>query len=135
MAVGDYGGLWMNVSNCGEYGGGGQLRRQGNPAGAICITLESDEAVGSLDLFDAELSPQRYCRGPRSQKAGCGVGYGGKREGGGLYLTLHCHHQSDFCINMGSNEIHFKPVTAPVCKISGLKNVHTPLKTVYFPVS
>ena len=24
-----------------------------------------------------------------------------------LYLSLHCHHQNDFCIKMGSEESHF----------------------------
>ena len=24
-----------------------------------------------------------------------------------IYLSLHCHHQNDFCIKMGSNESHF----------------------------
>ena len=24
-----------------------------------------------------------------------------------IYLLLHCHHQNDFCIKMGSNESHF----------------------------
>ena len=33
-------------------------------------------------------------------------------EGGGgrgrlLYLSLHCHHQNDSCIKMGSDESHF----------------------------
>ena len=32
-------------------------------------------------------------------------------EGGGkgeiIYLSLHCHHQNDFCINVGSDESHF----------------------------
>ena len=31
-------------------------------------------------------------------------------EGGGgeiIYLSLHCHHQNDFCIKMGSDESHF----------------------------
>ena len=23
------------------------------------------------------------------------------------YLSLHCHHQNDFCIKMGSDENHF----------------------------
>ena len=23
------------------------------------------------------------------------------------YISLHCHHQNDFCIKMGSNERHF----------------------------
>ena len=26
---------------------------------------------------------------------------------GRLYISLHCHHQSDSCIKMGSNESHF----------------------------
>ena len=25
-----------------------------------------------------------------------------------IYLSLHCHHQNDSCINMGSDESHFK---------------------------
>ena len=29
----------------------------------------------------------------------------GKREL--IYLSLHCHHQNDFCINVGSDESHF----------------------------
>ena len=28
-------------------------------------------------------------------------------EGGRLYLLLHCHHQNDSCIKMGSDESHF----------------------------
>ena len=29
-------------------------------------------------------------------------------EGEGIiYLPLHCHHQNDFCIKMGSDESHF----------------------------
>ena len=30
---------------------------------------------------------------------------GGQREI--IYLSLHCHHQNDSCIKMGSNESHF----------------------------
>ena len=43
--------------------------------------------------------------------------YYGRGEGGGgvwrwgereiIYLSLHCHHQNDFCIKMGSDESHF----------------------------
>ena len=29
----------------------------------------------------------------------------GKREI--IYLSLHCHHQNDFCIKVGSGESHF----------------------------
>ena len=37
---------------------------------------------------------------------------GGGRYGGGgreiiIYLSLHCHHQNDSCIKMGSDESHF----------------------------
>ena len=35
------------------------------------------------------------------------VGGGGGEEGGRLYLSLHCHHQNDSCIKMGSDESHF----------------------------
>ena len=27
--------------------------------------------------------------------------------GGGRYLSLHCHHQNDACMKMGSDESHF----------------------------
>ena len=44
--------------------------------------------------------------------------YGTGRRGGGeavwrcgereiIYLSLHCHHQNDSCIKMGSDESHF----------------------------
>ena len=37
-----------------------------------------------------------------------GRGYGGVWGGGEIiYLSLHCHHQNDFCIKMGSDESHF----------------------------
>ena len=37
------------------------------------------------------------------------MGEEGGREGGReiIYLTLHCHHQNDSCIKMGSDESHF----------------------------
>ena len=28
-------------------------------------------------------------------------------EGDYIYLSLHCHHQNDFCIKMSSEESHF----------------------------
>ena len=34
-----------------------------------------------------------------------GCGGGGEREI--IYLSLHCHHQNDFCIKVGSDENHF----------------------------
>ena len=44
----------------------------------------------------------------RNHKAYQG-GEGGMEGGEGeiIYLSLHCHHQNDFCINVGSDESHF----------------------------
>ena len=39
------------------------------------------------------------------KKGGKGVWGWGKREI--TYLSLHCHHQNDSCIKMGSDESHF----------------------------
>ena len=38
-----------------------------------------------------------------------GGGAEGVRSVGGeiIYQSLHCHHQNDFCIKMGSDESHF----------------------------
>ena len=36
-----------------------------------------------------------------------GRGYGGGGRGRLLYLSLHCHHQNDPSIKMGSDESHF----------------------------
>ena len=54
--------------------------------------------AGWLNLFNAELSPKRYWRGPKSQALG--------KEGHYAYhytvtlcLSLHCHQQNDSCIN------------------------------------
>ena len=54
--------------------------------------------------INAELSPKRYLRGPRSQEVVV-VGRGGGEWGG--YLTLHYHHLNDFCIEIGSDESRF----------------------------
>ena len=36
---------------------------------------------------------------------GGGVWRWGEREI--IYLSLHCHHQNDYCVKMGSDESHF----------------------------
>ena len=36
-----------------------------------------------------------------------GRGYGGVGEREIIYLSLHCHHQNDSCIKVGSDESHF----------------------------
>ena len=38
---------------------------------------------------------------------GGGRGYGGGGKRGVIYLSLHCHHQNDFCIKIGSDDSHF----------------------------
>ena len=38
---------------------------------------------------------------------GGGGGGGGEERDCIVYLSLHCHHQSDSCIKMGSDESHF----------------------------
>ena len=50
--------------------------------------------VGWLNAFNADLSFKRYWQG-------------GGGERGRLYLKLHCHHQNDSCIKMGSDESYF----------------------------
>ena len=41
----------------------------------------------------------------RNRKAYQGRGEGG--NGDIIHLSLHCHHQNDSCIKMGSDESHF----------------------------
>ena len=63
---------------------------------------------------ESQLSPKSYWQGPRSLKVmewgGVEWGRGGSGEEGGrgkLYVTLHCQHQNDSCIQTGSDEGHF----------------------------
>ena len=39
------------------------------------------------------------------EKGGAGVWRWGEREI--IYLSLHCQHQDEFCIKVGSDESHF----------------------------
>ena len=36
-----------------------------------------------------------------------------------IYLSLHCHHQNDSCIKMGSNESHFNVSLIVRDKVTG----------------
>ena len=47
--------------------------------------------------------PIRSIRGGEKAEGGMEVG-GGRNY---IYLSLHCHHQNDLCIKVGSNESHF----------------------------
>ena len=69
---------------------------------------------GWLNLFNAELSPKRYWWGPRSQEVG--------EEGD--YTQLHCHHQNDPCIKMGSNESHFNVSLTVKDKVTKIESIN-----------
>ena len=45
------------------------------------------------------------------------MGSGGEKEI--IYLSLHCHHQSDSCIKMGSDESHFNVSLIVRDKVTG----------------
>ena len=45
------------------------------------------------------------------------LGGGGEREI--IYLSLHCHHQNDSCIKMGSDESHFNVSVGSDGQIAG----------------
>ena len=51
------------------------------------------------------------------EKDGKGVWRWGKREI--IYLSLHCHHQNDSCIKMGSDESHFNVSVGSDGKVTG----------------
>ena len=36
-----------------------------------------------------------------------------------IYLSLHCHHQNDFCIKVGSDESHFNVSLIVRDKVTG----------------
>ena len=42
------------------------------------------------------------------EKGGRGYGGGGEREI--IYLSVHCHHQNDFCIKVGRDYSHFNVI-------------------------
>ena len=44
--------------------------------------------------------------------------------GGMIYLSLHCHHQNDSCIKMGSDESHFNVSLTVRDKVTRLSTDH-----------
>ena len=68
---------------------------------SVTLTLSGPGKHGSWCLTSIET-----VRLIRDGKKG-GRGYGGGGRGRLLYLSLHCHHQNDSCIKMGSDESHF----------------------------
>ena len=52
-------------------------------------------------------------------------GDGGVEGGRELYLKLHCHHQNDFCVEMGSDESHVN-LSVTACGKVTIESVHEP---------
>ena len=48
----------------------------------------------------------------------------GKR--GTTYLSLHCHHQIDFCVKMGCDESHFNVSLIVRDKVTRQRSAHVP---------
>ena len=56
-----------------------------------------------------------------------GRGYGGGGRGREIiYLSLHCHHEIDSCIKMGSDESHFNVSIGNDGQIKSQDSVHKP---------
>ena len=74
---------------------------------AIFFACARDPATAFF-FFHSALRPQKpqgLLGTGRRGGGGKGVWRWGKREI--IYLELHCHHQNDSCIKMGSGESHF----------------------------
>ena len=56
------------------------------------------------------------------REGGEGVRRWGKKEM--IYLSLHCHHQNDSCIKMGSDESHFN--VSLIVRDKVRRSVHRP---------
>ena len=60
-------------------------------------------------MLNVHRNPEAYYgrggNGDGGEVGGKGVRRWGEREI--IYLSLHCHHQNDSCIKMGSDESHF----------------------------
>ena len=55
---------------------------------------------------------------------GEGVWMSGERERESVYLSLHCHHQNDSCIKMGSDESQCKISLIVSDKVTRLSTDH-----------
>ena len=51
---------------------------------------------------------------------------GGEGRGKNIYLSLHCHHLSDSCIKMGSDDSHFNVSLIVRDKVTVQDSVHRP---------
>ena len=56
------------------------------------------------------------------EKGAKGVWRWGEREI--IYLSLHCRHQNDFCLKMGSDESHFNVSLIVRDKVTRLSTNH-----------
>ena len=73
----------------------------------FCIKVGSDESHFNVSLTVRD-KVTRQC--PQKPQGLLGIGKRGVWRWGEreiIYLSLHCHHQNDFCIKVGSDESHF----------------------------
>ena len=75
----------------------------------------SPDVAHLFDLVTAELSLERYWWGLRFLMIGRRAG-GGVVVVGELYLSLHCYHQNDSCVQMGSDGRHFNVALTAIVK-------------------
>ena len=75
-----------------------------------------------MDLKQNSTNSEEVLAGTEIPEVG---GEGGGGDGtGGLFLTLHFHHQTDSCIQMGSDESHFN-ASLTSCEGQSHKTVST----------
>ena len=72
----------------------------------VCACVRTYVCVGGGTCCSMSTETMRLIRdGEKGVGVAKGVWRWGKREI--IYLLLHCHHQNDFCIKVGSDESHF----------------------------
>ena len=70
--------------------------------------IKTDKKVVLKVCKHGACRPQKPMRLIRDGEKGGGVkGVWRWEEREIIYLSLHCHHQNDFCIKVGSDESHF----------------------------
>ena len=99
------------------------LMRSGDDSVALRIIALFPQLSPGISRVPAAQVPRQASAVPASKSTWCltstettrlirdgekgGRGYGGGGRERLIYLSLHCHHQNDFCIKMGSDESRF----------------------------
>ena len=80
------------------------------------VRAEAESSRGP-SAYQPNALPLGQTGSPAEVLAGTKIKGGGGGEGE-LYLTLHCHHQKDFCGKMGSDQRHFNVSLTVRCKVT-----------------